>query len=78
MSRLTQDGTAESVCETKFSGANGDREMFIFLVQLTTSRNWQLCPVYLYSVICDDDTYIKCCIHVNALLYFKIIDSRRD
>ena len=24
--------------ETKFSGANGDREMFIFPVQLTTSR----------------------------------------
>ena len=24
--------------ETKFSGANGDREIFIFLVQLTTSR----------------------------------------
>ena len=24
--------------ETKFSGANGDRETFIFLVQLTTSR----------------------------------------
>ena len=24
--------------ETKFSGANGDREIFIFPVQLTTSR----------------------------------------
>ena len=24
--------------EIKFSGANGDREIFIFLVQLTTSR----------------------------------------
>ena len=36
MSRLTQDGTAEP--ETEFSGANGDREIFIFPVRLTTSR----------------------------------------
>ena len=39
MSRLTRDGTAENPSrETRFSGANGDREMFIFPVQLTTSR----------------------------------------
>ena len=32
-------GTADlSFRETKFSGANGDREKFIFPVQLTTSR----------------------------------------
>ena len=37
MSRLTWDGTAEPSRETKFSGANGDREIFIFPVQLTTS-----------------------------------------
>ena len=34
MSRLTQDGTAEPVLETKFSGANADREILIFFVQL--------------------------------------------
>ena len=39
MSRLTRDGTAELVsCETKFSGANAYREIFIFPVQLTMSR----------------------------------------
>ncbi|CAM9323914.1 unnamed protein product, partial [Ascophyllum nodosum] len=38
MSRLTRDGTAEPARETKFSGANGHREMLIFAVQLTTSR----------------------------------------
>ena len=42
MSRLTRDGTTlllpNSSCETKFSGSNGDREIFIFTVQLTTSR----------------------------------------
>ena len=45
MSRLTRDGTERdgtgrlNPCrETKFSGTNGDRETFIFPVQLTTSR----------------------------------------
>ena len=38
MSELTRDGTAEPVSrETKFSGANGDRE-HIFPIQLTASR----------------------------------------
>ena len=40
MGRLTRDGTAEP--ETKFSGANGDREIFVFLVQLTTRRSSNL------------------------------------
>ena len=39
MSRLTRDGTAEPACrETKFSGANADKETLIFPVKLTTSR----------------------------------------
>ena len=38
MSRLTRDGTAEPSRETKFSGTHGDRGIFIFPVQLTTSR----------------------------------------
>ena len=38
MSRLTRDGTAEQSRETKFSGANGDKKIFVFPVQLTTSR----------------------------------------
>ena len=37
--------------ETKFSGANGDREIFIFPVQLTTSR-----IVILTLAICEDHT----------------------
>ena len=36
MSRLTRDGTAEP--ETKFSGTYGDKGIFIFTVELTTSR----------------------------------------
>ena len=42
MSRLTRDGTAEPSRETKSSGANADREMVIFSVQLTTSRTGNL------------------------------------
>ena len=38
MSRLTRDGTAEPVSRDKFSGTHGDRGIFIFPVQLTTSR----------------------------------------
>ena len=38
MSRLTRGGRAELYRETKFSGANRDREKFIFPVQLTTNR----------------------------------------
>ena len=38
MGRLTRDGTAEPVSRGQFSGANADREMFIFPVQLTTTN----------------------------------------
>ena len=37
-----RDGTAEPSCETKFLGANADREICIFPVQLTTSRTGSL------------------------------------
>ena len=38
MGRLMRDGVAEPSRETEFSGANADREISIFPVQLTTSR----------------------------------------
>ena len=37
MSRLTRDGTVEPVLRDQIAGANGDREILIFPVQLTTS-----------------------------------------
>ena len=36
--RLTWDRTVEAVSRDKLSGANGDREIIIFPVQLTTRR----------------------------------------
>ena len=54
MSRLTRDGTAEPVSrDQKFSGANGDKEILFFPVQLTTTNK---IGVDLFSAICDDHT----------------------
>ena len=44
--------------KTKFSGANGDREILIFPVQMTTNRIGNLTRLILTLVICDDHTYI--------------------
>ena len=44
MSRLARDGPNLSR-ETKMSGANGDREIFIFPFQLITSRIGKLTPL---------------------------------
>ena len=52
MSRLTRDGTAETVSETKFSGANGNREIFIFPIQLTTCRTGNLTRLIHTLAIC--------------------------
>ena len=56
MSRLTRDGTAESVSRDKFSSANGDREKNVFPVQLITSRVGNLTRLILTLAICDDHT----------------------
>ena len=51
-------GLPNSSREAKFSGANGDREMFIFPVQLTTNRIGNLARLILNLAICDDHTYM--------------------
>ena len=57
---MTPDGTAESALrETKFLGLNGDRKMFIFFVQLTTSRIGSLTRFIHTLAISDDHTYIN-------------------
>ena len=45
--------------ETKFSGANGDREVFIFPCLADHEQDWQPYPVDLYSGICEDHTYMQ-------------------
>ena len=58
MSRLTQDGTAEPVLRDKILSRNGDRDMSISPVQLTTNR---IIDKLTYQLIhttapCDDQT----------------------
>ena len=61
MSRLTRTGLPNPSRETKFSGANGDREIFIFPFQLTTSRIGNLIfrlTLILLNVITIHDTHV--------------------
>ena len=57
MSKVT--GLPNPSRETKFSSANGDREMSISPVQLTTSRIGNLTRLILTLAICDDHTHIQ-------------------
>ena len=52
--------------ENKFSGANGDRELFIFPVQLTTRRIGNLTRLILTLAICDNHTYIHTVITIMS------------
>ena len=49
--------------KTKLSGENRDKEMFP--CSANHEQDWQLYPVDLYSVICDDHT----CIHIYCSVY---------
>ena len=42
--------------ETRFSGANGDREKLIYPIQLTTNRIGNLTWLILILAICHDHT----------------------
>ena len=53
-------GLPDPSCETKFSGANADREIFIFPVQLTTRRVGNLTRLIHTLAICVTiHTYIQ-------------------
>ena len=73
MSRLTRNGTAEPDSRDHFSGANEDEKMFIFPVQLTTSRIGNLTRLILTFAICDDHT----CIHTYYSKGINILRSQR-
>ena len=63
-------------CETKLLGPNGDREMFIFPVQLATSSIGNLTRLILTLAICDDHTYIRTYIHAIISRTLKAVTSR--
>ena len=68
MNRLTQDGTAEAVSRDPIL-RRGDREIFIFPVQLTTSRIGNLARLIYTLATCDDHTYIHTYIHTHIHTY---------
>ena len=54
--------------ETKFSGANGDREILIFPVQLTTNRIGNLIRlIHTLAMSVTIHAYIHTYIHTNAI-----------
>ena len=56
--QVNAEGTAEPVSRDKFSGANANREIFVFPVQLTTSRIGNLTRlIHTLAIMCDY-TYI--------------------
>ena len=59
--------------ETKFSGANADREIFLFPVQLTTSRIGNRTRLIHTLAVCDDRTYHRefAGIGLVVLKYFR-------
>ena len=58
MSRLTRDGTAELVSRDQCSGANADRKIIIFPIQVTTSRIGNLTRLIHTLAIYVTITYI--------------------
>ena len=59
MSRLTRDGTAEPVSRDQIlRHVRGQDSIFIFPVQLTTSRIGNLTRLIHTLLLCDDHTYI--------------------
>ena len=70
MSRLIRDGTAEPVSRDQILSANADREMFIFSVQLTTSRignHTRL--IHILAICVTIHTYIHTLTILVAILY---------
>ena len=65
MSRLTRDGTAEPV-------SRGDREIFIFPVQLTTSRMGNFTRL-IHTLAIPGTWYVMCDVHTYTYTQFVYI-----
>ena len=63
--------------ETKFSGANGDKEYFIFPVQLADrEQDWQPCPVVMVMHINKLYTHTAVVTHVYIYAYTAVNRAR--
>ena len=65
MSRLTRDGTAESVSRDQILRHARGQGNIHFPCSVDHEQDWQPYPVDPYSAICDDQTYIHTYIHKN-------------
>ena len=67
MSRLTRDGTAETVSRDQILSREREQENAYFPCSAENEQDWQPSPVDLYSALCDDHTYIPWYTHVPDL-----------
>ena len=65
MSRLTRDGTAESVSRDQILRHARGQGNIHFPCSADHEQDWQPYPVDPYSAICDDHTYIHTYIHAG-------------
>ena len=63
MSRLTRDGTAESVSRDQILRHARGQGNIHFPCSADHEQDWQPYPVDPYSAICDDHTYIHTLVH---------------
>ena len=73
MSRLTRDGTAESVSRDQILRHARGKGNIHFPCSADHEQDWQPYPVDPYSAICDDHTYI----HTYILVVQRIIKKDR-
>ena len=65
MSRLTRNGTAESVPRDQILGHARGQGNMNFPCLADHEQDWQPYPVDPYSAICDDHTYIHTYTYIN-------------
>ena len=71
MSRLTRDGTAESVSRDQILRHARGQGNIHFPCSADHEQDWQPYPVDPYSAICDDHTYIHT--YSTALVVFIVV-----
>ena len=69
MSRLTRDGTAETLLQDQMLRRERGQGIVHFLCSADYEQDWQPYPIDPYTnVICDDHTYIHTYIHIQGSL----------
>ena len=75
MSRLTRDEIGEPASRDKFSGANADREIYVFLFSLTTCRIGNLTRLIHTLAICVAIHTHYCFIIQKAMIVLSVYQN---